>query len=461
MTPARSFDEHRPRPTADQSVDILIIGAGPAGLTAARTLAGRGCGSVLVLDRERDAGGIPRHSDHPGYGIRDLKRFMSGPRYARRLVTAATTAGAEIRTESMVTGWCGPTSVEVTSPTGRYRIHARAVVLATGARERPRTARLVPGDRPAGVITTGQLQNLVHLHHSQIGERAVIVGAELVSWSAVLTLREAGTHVALMTTTHPRPESYGAFNLAGRLALRVPIATRTTVTRIIGKGRVQGVEVQRLDTGDRRVIPCDTVIFTGNWIPDHELARSAHLDMDPLTLGPQVNSGLHSSTPGVFAIGNLIHPVDTADIAALDGRHVADHVQRYLLAAAPPYNTVNVRVQAPLRWISPSLAGGPNDTPPRGRYLLWTDELIRLPRISIHQGGVVLASRVLPWPASPGRVFRIPSSMLGAIDTANGDVTITVASGLRWGGSRHHRTQIGPAVALSPAQRAASTARPG
>lgn len=176
----------------DISTDVLIIGGGPAGLTAAASLAPRVGGAVLVLDREAAAGGIPRHSDHLGYGIRDLRTFISGPAYARRLVDNAVRAGANVRTRAMVTGWADDRTVEVTSPEGRRQVSARVILLATGARERPRPARLVPGDRPAGVYTTGELQNLVHLHRGTPGTRAIIVGAELVSWSAALTLRKAG-----------------------------------------------------------------------------------------------------------------------------------------------------------------------------------------------------------------------------------------------------------------------------
>jgi len=219
--------------------DVLIIGGGPAGLTAAAELAGRSTGHILVVDRENAAGGIPRHSDHTGYGLRDLHRVMTGPVYARHLVDRATRAGAEIRTRTMATGWADEQTLDVTSPDGRYRIRPRAIVLATGARERPRTARRIPGDRPHGVYTTGQLQNLVHLHHQPVGKRAVVVGGELVSWSAALTLREAGCTPALMVSQYPKAESYGIFNAAGRSVLRVPVATRSRVTRVIGKGRCQ------------------------------------------------------------------------------------------------------------------------------------------------------------------------------------------------------------------------------
>ena len=195
------------------SADVVVIGAGPAGLSAATRLRNLGVASVLVLEREADPGGIPRHSNHTGYGLRDLRTVLTGPAYARRLAESAGAAGVDVRTSTTVTDWAGDLSLHVTSPAGRQRVDARAVVLATGARERPRPARMIPGDRPAGVLTTGQLQNLVHVQHRPVGERAVVVGSELVSWSAVLTLREAGCATALMTTEHDRPESYAAFTV--------------------------------------------------------------------------------------------------------------------------------------------------------------------------------------------------------------------------------------------------------
>src|SRR5579859_7419598 len=206
-----------------ERADVVVVGAGPAGLTAARYLRAAGVSSVLVLEREAQPGGIPRHSDHLGYGLRDLRTVLSGPAYARRLADLAAAAGAEIRLSAMVTGWAGDRSLLLTSPQGRHRIDARAVVLASGARERPRAARLVPGDRPEGIFTTGQLQNHVHLHHQPAGTRAVVVGAELVSWSAVLTLRAAGCRAVLLTTEYARPECYAAVTAAGRLGLGVPV----------------------------------------------------------------------------------------------------------------------------------------------------------------------------------------------------------------------------------------------
>jgi thioredoxin reductase len=410
--------------SAELRTEVLVIGGGPSGLSAAAALS-PAC-RVLVLDREVEAGGIPRHSHHTGYGVRDLRTVTTGPKYARRLVDAARTAGVDIRTEAMVTGWAGGRTVEVTTPQGRITVTADAVVLATGARERPRTARLIAGDRPAGVLTTGLLQNLVHLQHRAVGTRAVVVGSELVSWSAVLTLREAGCSTVLMTTERSHGESYAALRVPASVGLRVPVATRTRVVRIVGRDRVEGVDVQDLVTGLRRHVPCDVVVMTGDWIPDHELARLAGVELDPGTLGPQVDARLRTSQPGVFAIGNLVHPVDTADVAAIDGRHVASSVRRWFDggAASTPAPGVPLVADPPFTWVAPNLVRPGDGAPARRRILLWTDERRLAPRIAVHQDGREIARRTLPWPAVPGRVLRVPASVLDGVRADGGPVRI-------------------------------------
>jgi thioredoxin reductase len=423
--PAEHAESPATRPPAEHA-DVVIVGAGPAGLTAARYLRAAGVSSVLVLEREAQPGGIPRHSDHLGYGLRDLRTVLSGPAYARRLAELADAAGADIRLATMVTGWAADRSLLVTSPRGRRRTDARAVVLATGARERPRSARLVPGDRPDGVFTTGELQNHVHLQHQPAGTSAVIVGAELVSWSAVLTLRAAGCRAALMTTEYGRPEAYAAITAAGRLGLRVPVARRTRVTRVIGRDRVRAVELEHLDSGNRRTFACDTVVFTGSWIPEHELARLRGIEIDPQHRGPVVDSALRTTADGIFAAGNLLHPVDTADVAALDGRHVSGPVRRYLdLDHDRPLGpAVRLRAEPPFTWVAPGLIR-PGEIPPtRGHASLWASEHRPFPRVTVRQGGRVIAQRRLSWPVSPGRVSRVPWDLFTQVDPGAGDVMI-------------------------------------
>ena len=312
---------------------VVVVGAGP-GLSAAVELRRLGAGPVLVADREPEPGGVPRHSWHTGYGLRDLRRVMTGPAYARSLVSAAWSAGAELRAGTTVTGWAtgpdGSHAVTMTSPAGRQTVQAAAVLLATGCRERPRTARLVPGDRPAGVMTTGELQQRVYLGGERLAGRALVVGAEHVSFSAALTLEHAGADVVALVTEHERQQSYAAFRFGAAVRWRVPVWTSSAVRRIAGRGRLEGVEVADVRTGTARFVPCEVVVFTGDWIPDHELARLAGLAMDPGTRGPVVDTTLATSLAGVFAAGNLVHAAETADIAALSGRHAARHIAAFL-----------------------------------------------------------------------------------------------------------------------------------
>jgi thioredoxin reductase len=423
------------------SAGVVVVGAGPAGLSAAAELRRLGAGPVLVADREPEPGGVPRHSWHTGYGLRDLRRVMTGPAYARALVSAALAAGAELRTGVTVTGWTtgpdGTHAVTMTSPAGPETVAAAAVLLATGCRERPRTARLVPGDRPAGVMTTGELQQRVYLGGERLAGRALVVGAEHVSFSAALTLAHAGADVVALVTEHERQQSYAAFRFGAAVRWRVPVWTSSAVRRIAGRGRLEGVEVADERTGAARFVPCEIVVFTGDWIPDHELARLAGLAIDPGTRGPVVGTTLATSLAGVFAAGNLVHAAETADIAALSGRHAARHIAAMLhggleggpapgleggpgaCAAAAP---VPVLVEPPLRWISPNAIGSAAP-PPLGRFVLRSAAFRRAARLEVRQDGRLLA-RTRPARLIPERPVHLSAGWLAQVDPAGGPVRV-------------------------------------
>ena len=411
---------------------VLVLGGGPAGLAAAVELRRHGVPGVLVVEREAEAGGIPRHARHQGFGLRDLRRPLSGPAYARRYAELASSAGAELRSETMVTGWPLDGPLELTGPRGRETIEPDAVILATGCRERPRSARLVPGSRPEGVMTTGTLQQLVYLKGRKAGTRALIVGAEHVSFSALLTLAHGGARTVGMVTELPRHQSLALFRAGATVRWRAPLWTRSAVTAIHGRPRVEEVELTDLDTGRARSIACDTVVFTADWIPDHELAVMGGLELDPGTRGPRVDAALRTSRPGVFAAGNLLHGAETADVAALSGRHAAANLRQgsdpfLRVVEGWPGARVPVEVESPLHWIAPNAVAPGAGVPPRGRFALRSREFARRPRIEIAQDGRTLWSGQVAR-LVPGRSARLPHDWTAAVDPAGSPVRVRLAS---------------------------------
>jgi thioredoxin reductase len=440
------------------NVDVLIAGAGPAGLAAAIELRKLGVGDVCVVDREQEAGGIPRHCSHTGYGVRDLNRLMTGPAYARHYRLAASAAGVTLRTGTTLTGWPtaggelaadgsapviqarqpGTITATLTSQSGIEDVHARAVLLATGCRERPRSARLVPGSRPAGVMTTGELQQRVYLHGQRLTGRAVVVGAEHVSFSAMLTLLHAGAQVTALVTDQPRHQSFAAFRLGARLRWQVPVWTRTTVTEIAGRDEVSAVLLRDERDGSVRSVPCELVVFTGDWTPDHELARLAGAALDPGTRGPAVDTALSTSLQGMFAAGNLVHAAETADVAALSGRHAAAQISAYLAAhqsvvlggqAATAGQAggwrvpVPVMVAEPLLWISPNGVSPASPEPPRGQFVLRSGAFADRARLEVRQDGRLLKSahaRLVP-----ARSIRLDGRWARHVDPTGGPVQVT------------------------------------
>jgi NADPH-dependent 2,4-dienoyl-CoA reductase/sulfur reductase-like enzyme len=336
------------------ATDVAIVGGGPAGIAAALALRSRGVQRVTILERETDVGGVPRHCGHPPFGMREFGRVLTGPAYARRLAEAARQAGVEIRTGLSVTALRPEARLDATTAAGPVEIAAGRVVLATGARESSRAARLISGDRPVGVITTGTLQHEVHIEKMLPFRCPVIVGTELVSLSAVATCRKAGIRPVAVVEAADRPTARRPLDLFPRL-LGIPMHYRATIAEIRGRGRVEAIAI-RLADGSMCEIACDGVLLTGRFTPEAALVRPSHLVLDDGSGGPAIDQFGRCSDPSYFAAGNLLRPIETAGWSYREGARIGAMVADDLAGTLPPCVTTttivggaNVKLVVPQR----------------------------------------------------------------------------------------------------------------
>jgi len=322
------------RMTDYKSCDVAIIGAGPAGLAAAITLKKEGIERVVVLDREAIAGGIPRHCGHIPFGVLEYKRVLTGPSYAKRIVETAQSAGVDILLKSTVTQLGRAGTISILSPQGSRELTAKRVLLATGTRETPRSARMVSGNRPLGICNTGTLQSMVYLKNKVPFRCPVVVGTEIVSFSALFTCKKAGIRPVAMLeeNSHPTvrwPVYYGV-NFFG-----VPLFLQTRIVSILGKDRVDAVRISD-EKGNEREIACDGVLFTGQFTPESSLARMSYLELDPKTGSPVVDKFGRCSDPAYYAAGNvLLQPVKVAGKCWQSGQKTAQWIVKDLLGDLP------------------------------------------------------------------------------------------------------------------------------
>jgi NADPH-dependent 2,4-dienoyl-CoA reductase/sulfur reductase-like enzyme len=333
------------------SYQVAILGGGPAGLSAAHRLVELGINKIVLIEREEALGGVPRHCSHPAFGLREFHRLLGGPAYARRLAAAAT--GIEIRSRTTVAAIEPEGVVRILDPAhGEGHLEAKAILLAFGVRETPRSARLIGGDRPWGVITTGALQQFVYLQKIRPFRRAIVIGSELVAFSALLTLRHGGIETAAMIEEGPRITARRPADSLARLALGVPVLTSTRLLAIHGIGKVESVEVECY--GKREHIACDGVVFTGRFRPETGILATSHIALDPATGGPAIDQHWRSSDARVFVAGNLLHPVETAGVAWAEGRAAAETIAAHLAGGLPrPAPAIPVTAKPPLRYVYP------------------------------------------------------------------------------------------------------------
>jgi len=341
-----------------KSTDVLIIGGGPAGISACLDLSAHSRLKIGLFEGEHELGGMPR-SCHIFFGLRDRKRAYTGPSYARTLEKLVRKTGTLIHTGSRVLtifpGGPGDAhELHVLCPEGPKSFRSRSVLLATGCFESSRGERLLPGTRPSGIFTTGTLQQLVNLRHVKPGNRALIVGSEHVALSCVLTLKHAGTTIIGLVENDAELHTYTGVAAIMSNLFGFPIFKNARILRIIGNRRVDGVEILVGEQGEVLQIDCDTVVMTGRFRPDSSLIDSTAIEKDPCTLGPAVDTTYMTSVPNIFAAGNVLRGADMHDLCALEGRLAARSIITNLQTVRPgTIRSVPVRAERPIRYVVP------------------------------------------------------------------------------------------------------------
>ena len=327
-------------------VDVLVVGAGPAGLAAAVAAKDAGAENVLVVERDDAPGGILQQCIHNGFGLHRFKEELTGPEYAQRYVDMAEKRGIPIVCGTMVLGISPAkegersTSVTTMSPRGGLKVyHAKSVVLAMGCRERPRGALMTPGTRPAGVYTAGTVQRLVNMDGIMPGKRVVILGSGDIGLIMARRLTFSGAKVLACIEIMKKSSGLMRNVVQCLNDYDIPLLLSHTVTDVEGREHVTGVKVSKVDDnlkpipGTETHFDCDTLVLSCGLIPENELTRKAGIEMDPKTRGPKVDpKTMATSVPGIFAGGNVVRVYDLVDWVSRDsetaGRSAAAYASK-------------------------------------------------------------------------------------------------------------------------------------
>jgi len=307
-----------------ETCTVSIVGGGTSGLALAAELMRLKVGKVVVLEREPEAGGIPRHCGHYPFGLREYGRLFKGPQYAKKNRETAENLGVEIRTSATVTALREGGTLEVRSNEGRTLLKADRVVLCTGVRESSRAQRFIGGDRTKGILSTGALQSLVYLKGLRPFGRPIIFGSELVSFSAIQTCAHLKMKPVAMVEEEERLRVRRFF--APYLLLnRMPLHTGVRNPRIVGRDRVERLHFTNRN-GDETFIEADGVIVSGRFRPEAALVRASHLEVDPGTGGPVIDQFGRCSDPAYFAAGNILRPAETSVFCWDEGKETARRI---------------------------------------------------------------------------------------------------------------------------------------
>ncbi len=339
--------------------DVCVVGGGPAGLAAAVAAKKQGAQNVLIVERDESLGGILQQCIHPGFGLKLFNEELTGPEYFGRFIDEAEEIGVKTLLGSMVLEVSDEKVYCINSKYGVCEITAKSIVLAMGCRERTRANIVIPGTRPAGVYTAGTAQRLMNRQNEMVGKKVVILGSGDIGMIMARRLTLEGAKVEavveimdyLAGLTRNRVQCLDDFG--------IPLLLSHTVVQIKGNDRVEGVVIAEVDENKKPIestkkeIECDTLLLSVGLIPENELTNKAGIKICPVTKGPEVNQFMQTSTPSVFACGNVVHVNDLVDNVSAESATAGKNAALYAAGNLNASDAVAVKAGENVRYVCP------------------------------------------------------------------------------------------------------------
>ena len=337
--------------------DLIIVGGGSAGLAAAKTAKENGISKILILEREKELGGILRQCIHNGFGIHKFKKELTGPEYAQEYINEINRLGINYKIDATVISMeISPDEhsskfVYVVSEEGYHVYETKAVILAMGCYERTRGGIAIPGDRPAGVFTAGQAQTFINMNGYMVGKEIVILGSGDIGLIMARRLTLEGASVKAVIELMPYSNGLNRNIVQCLEDFNIPLLLSHTVIRINGKNRVESVIIAKVDE-NRNPIPeteqeiiCDTLLISAGLLPDNSLSKKLGIRIDPKTKGAVVNEKMETNIKGIFACGNVLHVHDLVDYVSTEAEIAALSAVEYIKNQFKPENETIVHIE--------------------------------------------------------------------------------------------------------------------